>query len=131
MNGGEAFDMLDKYNLRQDADRECKRRKLDEAPYDMMGHNKVYSEFLIKKWREIRDRVAEKQKSHCLKWEGLQQEKPSHEDCYFVRQSLKMKGICDDCELGKVLDKLEKEMRQLSDGAKALEDAARHDYYSR
>lgn len=51
-----AFNLLERYNLKEEAKYECKERKIDEAPYDMAGHHKVYSELLGREWLKLRDK---------------------------------------------------------------------------
>lgn len=66
MDISEAFELLDYYNLRKDAENECKRRKLDVAPYDMMGHHKDFAIFLEKQWLKLRNKNQKLQSLECL-----------------------------------------------------------------
>ena len=42
----DAINLLKKYNIYDDAKNECRRLKIDEAPYDMQGHHDVYCRYL-------------------------------------------------------------------------------------
>jgi len=56
MDIGKALALLDKYNLKDKAKRECKKRKIEEVPYDLQGHHKVYSDLLQSVYYELRDK---------------------------------------------------------------------------
>lgn len=128
MNSLDAINLLKKYNLYEEAQCECRRLKLDKAPYDMMGHNKVYCQFLNKKWVELRDLSSKKQKNSCGNTDALESQKSIHDDCFFNRIAFAKNGFCKECSLGKELDEIETEMRALSEASKVLEAAAEHDY---
>lgn len=113
MDCGDAFDLLRKYNLMEEAKIECKRRKIDEAPYGMIGYNKIYADFLNKKWVEFRDEILTKQKNmkKCCNSNALELSNTPHEGCYFNRISFEKKGWCDKCALGNEITASEKEMQ--------------------
>lgn len=130
MDVKKAFELLDKYNIRNEAEQECKRRKIDSAPYDMIGHNKVYCEFLNREWKNLRDELALLQKERCILYDSLNKEiKLVHDSCDFARYSLSERGICEMCTYNEQLVKIEAEMKKLSDAEKALHDAAEKDFY--
>lgn len=129
----DAFGLLDKYNLRERADRECILKKLDKAPYDMLGHHKVYCSLLDEKLREIRDLSLKKQKEqkHCNNMKAVKANNSLHEDCFFNRLTFNKNGACDECTLGIELAALDKEMNDLSEASKLLKEDAEEDYYRR
>ena len=130
MDVGKAFELLDKYNLRKEAELECKRRKIDNAPYDMQGHNKVYCAFLSKQWIKLRDKLVDLQKIDCEYWDNIPEEiKPLHKECEFARYALSKKNICCRCDYNVKLQEIEQEMYELSEAQRALKDAAERDYY--
>lgn len=131
MDVGNAFELLEELGLMEQARQECKRKKLCEAPYDMIGHNAVYAEFLNKRWVEVRNMKLMVEKAKCCNANAITEEKPAHDECGFCRLSFKKKGYCDSCQLGEKLDALEENMKKCSDGAKAFKDAAEKDFYLR
>lgn len=127
MNSLDAINLLKKYNLYEEAQRECRRQKLDEAPYDMQWHNEVYCHFLDKKRVELRDLADKKQKCLCRNSDAVKLQNRAHEDCFFNRISFSANGFCNGCTLGKELDDIENEMRILSEASKVLKEAADYD----
>ncbi|EJE7236439.1 hypothetical protein FC820_06640 [Clostridium sporogenes] len=127
-----AFELLDKYNLRNEAELECKRRKIDTVPYDMQGHNKVYIEFLSKQWVKFRDQLLGLQNIGCKCWDTIPEKiKPLHNECNFARYSLAKNNICCRYDYNIKLIEIEQEMYELSEAQKALKDATERDYYLR
>ena len=95
----QAFEVLEKYGLKEKADREIKRLKIAEAPFDMKGHYKVYCRMLSEQRRE---------------YSKLYQE--------YILNSLNSKNKSEpECE------ELERKLKELSDAEKALEDEAKYD----
>ena len=131
ITGIDSFEILKKYNLYEEAKKECERQKIENAPYDMQGHNNIYCGFLDKKWREIRDVKLKKQECRCTNQDAVISENSPHDICVFNRDAFAKKGLCKSCELGKELDILESELNELSCASKALEEAAERDYYLR
>lgn len=131
MDVGKAFELLEELGLMGKAKQECKRKKLCEAPYDMIGHNAVYAEFLNKHWIEVRNITLNEEKAKCCNVNAFIEENMVPDDCGFCRLSFKKKGYCESCQIGKKLDELEEEMKKCSDGAKAFKDAAERDFYMR
>lgn len=56
MDIGKVVALLDKYNLKDKAEYECKKQKIEEVPYDMQGHHKVYSDLLQSVYCELKDK---------------------------------------------------------------------------
>ena len=52
----DAIGLLKDYRLYDDAQNECRRKKIDNAPYDMKGHHEVYIFLSIKKIRRIKQK---------------------------------------------------------------------------
>jgi hypothetical protein len=128
VNIGEAFYLLDKYNLRQAAEIECKRRKLDEAPYDMMGHNEVYAEFLDKHRIKLRDRCQALQEQKCTNEEVLLKNQAMHYDCQYNRFFFKKNGDCEYCENDKEISELQEEITRLSEASNIMKFEAQKDF---
>lgn len=128
MDSIDAINLLKKYNLYEEAQNECRRKKLDKAPYDMQGHNEVYCFFLNKKWVELRDLDEKKKKCSCSNLDAVKFQNRAHEDCFFNRISFLKDGLCNECTLGKELDDIEKEMKKLSEATRVLKEAADYDY---
>ena len=125
----DAINLLKKYDLYDDAKSECRRKKGDTAPYDMMGHHDIYCSLLSKKWVEIRNKVEQLQKAKCTEWEHLPN-KPLHDDCNFVYICLHNSYCEEKCEFYlKTLKPLMQEMEQLTEAQQVLKDAAIKDYY--
>lgn len=123
----EAINLLKKYNLYDEAEAECRRRKIDKAPYDMQGHHEVYCKYLSKKWVELRDKKLELQKVKCKEWDNIPKEKkPAHDVCMFVEMSLRNE-CCSKCEYYKTIKELQGEMKTLTDAEKCLKAAADYD----
>lgn len=101
----EAFALLDKYSLRDKAKIECKRRKIDEAPYDMQGHHEVYSDLLQEVWIELRNK----------------------RDCRLKELGLSVIDKTDDQEI----NRLNGDMRDIADAQKVLKAVADYDYAHR
>ena len=59
MDTVQAIEVMKREHIYDRAEAECIRRKLDEYPYDMCGHNKVYCQFIteaiIKKKRLLEE----------------------------------------------------------------------------
>ncbi|MCD7805834.1 MAG: hypothetical protein LUH19_00660 [Lachnospiraceae bacterium] len=130
MNTIEAINILEEYGLREKAEAECKRKKLDKVPYDMMGHHKVYCQFLNDKCTEIKLRCDDMKKVRCLKWDEVIG-KPDYEDCAYAFIDLKKRGVCSNCELGKEIEEKSKEMDRLNEAIETLRKVAIHDYDNR
>mgnify|MGYP007029453000 FL=1 len=124
----ETINLLKKYNLYDEAEAECRRRKIDKAPYDMQGHHEVYCKYLSKKWVELRDKKSELQKVKCKEWDNIPEEKkPAHDVCMFVEMSLRNE-CCSKCEYYKTIKELQGEMKTLTDAEKCLKAAADYDF---
>lgn len=129
----DAVDLLKKYNMYDDAQVECKKKKIDKAPYDMQGHHTIYCSYLLKKWIEFRDKKDKLQKIKCKEWENIPKEiKPVHSECFFVELSLEDKYCNVKCEYYKnEIKLLGDKMRELSEAQKVLDDASQHDFWYR
>lgn len=128
----DAIVLLKKYNLYDDAQAECRRKKLDSSPYDMQGHNKVYCSYLSKKWRELRDEKDKLTKIKCIDLDNIPNiPKPAHNDCWFV--CLSAKDYCKEkCTYYKDnIAILVQGMNELSKAEDELNLAAEKDYWSR
>lgn len=128
MNSLDAINLLKKYDLYEAAQNECRRLKLASAPYDMMGHNKVYCQFLDNKWVELRKLADKKMKCKCFNLDAMKSQNSAHDDCFFNRLTFKKSGSCEGCSLAGELDSIETEMNHLSEASKVLKKAAEDDY---
>lgn len=129
MDTMDAINLLKKYNLYEDAQNECKRKKLKEAPYDMQGHNDVYCNYLNKKWVEIRNKKDILLKIKCVEWDNIPYNpKPVHRECNFVGVYCTKIYCKQNCKYYKdnILE-LEQRMKELSEAKEALQSAARYD----
>ena len=87
-----AISLLKKYKMYDDAERECRRRGIDKAPYDMQGHHEIYCQFHSKKWVELRDKRDCLLKIRRVEWDNIPDEmKRVHDECNFV-------GVCSTKE---------------------------------
>lgn len=127
MDVADAFKVMEEYDLLKEAKLECKRKKLDEAPYDMKGHYEIFGKFLDKKRKELYDISQKRQESMCVNDEAVKSQNCVHKDCFFNRLFFKSAGFCKECSLGKELDALETKMNTLSEASKALKEAADYD----
>ena len=127
----EAINLLKKYNLYERAENECNRLKLDKAPYDMIGHHKVYCQFLNQKWVELRKKRDVLQKLECMELENIEAtSKPMHKECYFVCVSLLEKHCKLKCQYyEEKIVPLEQELEELSQAEITLKKAAEKDFY--
>lgn len=129
----DAINLLKKYNMYNDAEIECKRLKIDKAPYDMQGYHEVYCRYLSKKWVEIRNKKEMLQKVKCHEWDNIMENsKPAHDDCFFVNISLSQsicKKLCKYYQDN--IEPLEQAMAELSEAQKVLKEAAQKDFYLR
>lgn len=126
----DAINLLKKYQMYDDAESECRRKKIDKAPYDMQGHHEVYCHYLSKKWVELRDKRDNLLKVKCVEWNNIPDNmKSSHYDCYFV-------GVCCSKDYCKTkcnyyrdnIAELEHELEELSEAQKVLREAAKRDF---
>ena len=85
MNVIDAINILKKYGRYNDAQNECKRKKIDEAPYDMQGHHKIYCCYLFQIWSELRNKKETLLKVKCSEFDNIPDNlKLVHGDCYSV-----------------------------------------------
>lgn len=129
----DVINILKKYNMYDKAQAECKRKKINEAPYDMQGYHDVYCSYLSKKWEELRDKKVELQNIKCKEWGNIPDEiKPIHDDCCFALTPLKDKYCKYKCKYyNNDIEKLDSAMKELGDAEKVLKDVAQHDSWSR
>lgn len=101
----EVFALIDEYKLRDKVKNECKKRKIDEVPYDMQGYHEVCSDLLQEVWLELRRKRD------------------------FRLKELKLSVIdkTDDPEI----NRLNKAMKEISDAQKTLKEVADYDYANR
>ena len=129
----DAINLLKKYRLYDDAQIECKRKKIDEAPYDMKGHHEIYCSYLSKKWVELRDKRDKLQKIKCFEFDNIpDSQKPVHDDCFFVGLSCTNDYCKTKCKYyAENIAGLVQEMNELVEAEKVLKEAAEHDYWLR
>ncbi|MFR0047467.1 MAG: hypothetical protein ACLRWO_13175 [Clostridium butyricum] len=128
----DSINILKKYNMYDLAKVECKRRKIDESPYDMQGHHDVYCEFLSKKWVEIRNEKIKLQKITCKKWGVIPNDiKPRHNSCDLAVISLADRYCKVNCEYYSKIKKLQDDMKELQEAQNVLKDEAEYDFYHR
>ena len=129
----DAIDLLKKYRLYDDAQNECKRKKIDEAPYDMKGHHEVYCSYLSKKWVELRDKRDKLLKVKCFEFDKIPDNpKPVHNDCFFVGVSCTKDYCKTECKYYQEnIAELVQAMNELSEAGKVLKEAAERDYWLR
>ena len=128
MDSLDAINLLKEYNLFEAAQSECRKQKIDETPYDMQGHNKVYCQFLDKKRLELRKKAEMIQKASCENQVAVNSQQRPHDDCFFNRFLFVKNGFCTACSLGNELDAIEAEMAKLSEASRVLKEAAEYDY---
>lgn len=129
----DAIDLLKKYGLYNAAQNECKRKKIDEAPYDMKGHHEVYCSYLLQKRVELRDKRDKLQKVKCFEFDNIPDSlKPVHDDCFFVGLSCKENYCKTKCKYYQEnIAELVQEINEISQAEKILKEAAERDYWLR
>lgn len=129
----DAINLLKKYNIYDDAKNECRRLKIDEAPYDMQGHHDVYCRYLSKQWVKFKNEKELLQKIKCIEWDNISDTpKPAHDICWFVNSS-SSKSICKNhCKyyIEKIAP-IEDAMAELSEAQRVLKEVAQKDFYLR
>lgn len=129
----DAINLLKKYGLYDEAQAECKRKKIDEAPYDMKGHHEIYCSYLSKKWVELRDKRNKLLKVKCSEFDNIPDSpKPVHDDCFFVGNCCTKDYCKTKCKYyAENLSGLVQEMNELSEAEKVLKEEAEYDYWRR
>lgn len=124
----DAINLLKKYNKYDEAESECKRKKVSTAPYDMKGHHEIYCSYLSKIWRGFRDQLEKAQKRECVEWNNLPCPKPLHNNCAFISVG-SLKNHCkNNCTYYlQTIKPLEDKMLELSEAQEVLKDAADKD----
>ena len=131
MDVKDAIDLLREYGLYDDAQNECKRKKIDKAPYDMKGHHEVYCSYLFKKWVEIRDKRNSLLKVKCFEFDNIPDNpKPVHDDCFFVGVGCTKDYCKTKCKYYQEnIAVLVQEMNELSEAQTVLKDASERDFW--
>lgn len=129
----DAINLLKKYGLYNDAQNECKRRKIDEAPYDMKGHFEVYCSYLSQKWIELRDKRDTLLKVKCFEFNDIPDNpKPVHDECYFVGGCCTKDYCKTECKYYQEnIAALVQEMNEIEEAEKVLKAEAERDYWLR
>ena len=128
MNTLDAMALLKKYELYEKAKSECRRLKLDEAPYDMQGHNRVFQQFLDSKREELTGLREKKQKCKCDNMIAIKSQGIENSTCLMNKTLFEDKGLCKSCPLKAEVDALTSEINALREASKALQKAAEYDY---
>lgn len=124
------IELLKKYKMFDDAQNECKRRKIDEAPYDMKGHHEVYCSYLSQKRVELQHKRDDLRKVKCVEYDNIPDNlKPVHDDCFFV-------GMCctkDYCETEctyyqQNIAPLDQEISEIAEAEKVLKEEGERDF---
>lgn len=133
MDVTDVFNLLKKYGLYNDVQKECQRKKIDEIPYDMQGRYAVCCSFLSKKIFELRDKVNTLLKVKCSEFENIPDDpKPAHDDCKFVGVYCTQDYCKTNCKYYKEnLAELFQEINTISEAQQVLKAAAKRDYYSK
>ena len=128
LNTLDAIDLLKRYGLYEKAKSECRRLKLDEAPYDMQGHNRVFQQFLDMKQEELTGLREKKQKCKCNSVIAIKSQSIENSTCLMNKTLFDDKGFCESCLLKAEVDDLTFEINALREASKALQKAAEYDY---
>lgn len=134
MNVADVIELLKEYNMYDEAQNECRRKKVDRAPYDMRGHHEIYGRYLSKKWNELRDKRDSLLKIKCLELNNISnnstpiQATPIQEECFFVGVYCTKNYCRTQCKYYKEnLEKLIQEMNKISEAEQVLKEAVERD----
>mgnify|MGYP004459356155 CR=1 FL=1 len=133
MNVIDAINILKKYERYNDAQNECKRKKIDEAPYDMQGHHKIYCRYLSQIWGELRNKKETLLKVKCSEFDNIPDNpKPVHSDCYSVSLGCTREYCKTKCKYYQEnIAPLVQEMNEICEAEKVLKETAERDYQLR
>lgn len=125
------YNLLDKLEIREKAEQECKR-ELDEPPTNMAGRCEIYRDFLQKKSGDLNNQRNNmiREQAYCSNSKQVLMSNSLHPDCLFNRISFKAVGACDNCKLGMELNRIDSEIEQISEACKVLIQERDKDYWS-
>ena len=120
------FEVLKKFRLKDDADREIKRKlKNHRGATDLLTQFNIYKDYLNREWAKTKNNLHELINKTC----DRSQEFPSlpYQDCYSCYHNYK--HICQECGFyNEKIKPLEEAMSELNIAEKEFDQSRRDDY---
>ena len=125
----DAIGLLKDYRLYDDAQNECRRKKIDNAPYDMKGHHEVYIFYLSKKLGELNKNKSSLVKVKCSELDNITDDPaPIHDNCFFVGVNCTKDYCKTHCKYyNENLKQIDEEMKKIHEAIQVLKNAAEKD----
>lgn len=126
----EAIKIYEKYDPNKEAEKEFKRKTIrDTGAVKVELRLRLYSEFLNKKWIELRNNRLElvKKAGKCCDFQRISKvESYLHDECSFI--NLYPRKICEPCEFyQEKIKPLDISMEELREAGDSLEKEANYD----